>query len=67
MRIRSTVTDRIYEQEEMVFIVNVKQIAYYLKCHCTIFDLIESDGKLVGVFSKRESRPYYEKWQELMQ
>lgn len=62
MRIRSLITDRIYEQEEMVFITNPVQIAKYLKCKCTLYDLLEYDDKLIGVFSRQETQPYYEKW-----
>lgn len=62
MRIRSTITDRIYEQEEMIYIVNPVQIAKYIKHHCTLYDLLADNDKLIGVFSKRETQPLYEKW-----
>ena len=50
MRIRSVVTDRYYEQEEMVFITNTAQIAKYLKHGAVLYDLIEVDGKLIGAY-----------------
>ena len=62
VRIRSTVTDRLYEQESMVYISNPVQIAKYLAHHCTLYDLLADDEKLVGVFSKKETRDVYEKW-----
>lgn len=62
MRIRSQVTDRIYEQEEMIFITNPVQIAKYLKNNCTLYDLLECDDRLVGVFSRKETQALYEKW-----
>lgn len=63
MRTRSIVTNRIYEQEGMVYIMNPLQIAKYLKYGCTLYDLFESNDKLVGVFSRKETQPLYEKWQ----
>lgn len=56
------VTDRIYEQEAMVYISNPTQIAKYMKHKCTLYDLLEIDDKLVGVFSKEETKPLYELW-----
>ena len=63
MRIRSIVTDRYYEQEEMVFITNTAQIAKYLKHGAVLYDLIEVDGKLTAAFSKKETKDLYTKWQ----
>lgn len=62
LRIRSAVTDRVYEQAAMVYISNPTQIAKYMKHKCTLYDLLEIDDKLVGVFSKEETRPLYELW-----
>lgn len=63
MKIRSVVTDRYYEQEEMVYITNTAQIAKYLKHGAVLYDLIEVDGKLTGAFSKKETKDLYAKWQ----
>ena len=63
MRIRSVVTDRYYEQEEMVFITNTAQIAKYLKHGAVLYDLIEVDGKLTAALSKKETKDLYTKWQ----
>lgn len=62
MRTRSTVTDRIYEPDEMVFLVNPVQIARYLKHKATVYDMVESGGKLVVAFSKKETQLLYEQW-----
>ena len=63
VRIKSIVTDRYYEQEEMVFITNPTQIAKYLKSGAVMYDLLESNGSLVAAFSKKETKELYAKWQ----
>lgn len=62
MRIKSMVTDRWYEQEGMVFITNTVQIAKYLKHGAVLYDLLENDDCLIGVFSKKETKELYSKW-----
>ena len=64
MRTRSAVTDRIYEPDEMVYLVNPVQIARYIKQKATVYDVLESGGRLVVAFSKRETQPLYEQWQK---
>ena len=63
MKIRSIVTNRIYEQEDMVYITNVRQIAKYLKHRATLYDLIEEGDRVVAAFSRKETQKLYEKWQ----
>ena len=63
MRVRSTVTDRTYQSDDMVYLANPTQIAKYMKHGAVLYDLIESDGRLIGVFSRRETRRLYERWQ----
>lgn len=60
--VRSTVTNLYYEPSKMVRIVNTKQAMLYLKNHCTLYDLYESGGTLVFLFSKKETTELYEKW-----
>ena len=63
MRIKSVTTGRVYEQEDMVYLVNPVQIAKYIKYGITLYDLDESNGRLIGVFSRRETKEVYNKWQ----
>lgn len=63
VRTHSKVTDRVYITDDMVYLVNPVQIAKYLKHGATLYDLLENDGKLVAVFSRRETRKLYEQWQ----
>ena len=60
--VRSTVTNLYYDPREMVKIVNTKQAMLYLKNHCTLYDLWESKGTLVFLFSRSETTALYEKW-----
>ncbi len=46
----------------MIYIVNPVQIAKYIKYHCTLYDLLADNDKLIGVFSKKETQLLYEKW-----
>ena len=62
MRIKSMVTDRYYEQERMVFISNVAQIAKYMKHGAVLYDLLTDNECLIGVFSKIETKELYAKW-----
>ncbi|MBO5970918.1 MAG: hypothetical protein J6S14_20775 [Clostridia bacterium] len=64
MRTHSKVTDRVYSSDSMVYLVNPVQIAKYLEHGATIYDLLENDGQLIGVFSKKETRILYEKWKK---
>lgn len=63
VRTHSKVTDRTYVTDDMVYLTNPVQIAKYLKHGATLYDLLENDGKLVGVFSRRETKKLYEQWQ----
>lgn len=64
VRIRSNVTDRIYEPDLMVYVVNPVQTAKYLKHGAVLYDLLESGGNLVAVFSKKETGELYRLWQK---
>ncbi len=55
-------TDERYDTSRVVRIVNVKQIAYYLKYIKPVDIYTGYDNRLVAVFDKEETRPYYDKW-----
>lgn len=63
MRIHSKVTDRVYQSDEMVYLVNPVQIAKYMNQGATLYDLLSIDDKLVGAFSRKETRMLYKRWQ----
>lgn len=63
MKIQSLVTGRFYEQERMCYILNPKQAALYIKNHCILYDVvIGRDDKIVFVFDKGQTAPYYKAW-----
>lgn len=62
MRTHSEVSGRTYESDEMIYITNMKQTAKYLKHHATLYDVLECGGKVVHVFSKKETKELYELW-----
>lgn len=64
MRVRSRVTDRIYDPMEMIYLVNPRQIAMYLKHGATLYDLFESEGKLTAAFSRKETGGLYDLWKK---
>lgn len=64
MRIRSAITDRVYNPDSMVYLENPIQIAKYIKHGATLYDLLENNDVLVGVFSKKETSYLYKLWQE---
>lgn len=63
MRTYSKVTGRTYNTDDMVYLANPVQIAKYVKHGAILYDLLENDGKLVAVFSRRETKKLYEQWQ----
>ena len=64
LKVRSTITDRVYDPMEMVYLENPKQIARYIKHGATLYDLMESRDILIGVFSKRETLGLYDLWRK---
>lgn len=62
MKTRSEFSGNIYESDEMVYITNMKQSAKYLKHHATLYDVLECAGKIVHVFSRKETKELYEAW-----
>ena len=60
--ITSEITHLMYVPEHMVRIVNTRQAMLYIKHQCTLYDLYESDGTLVFLFDRKESKPFFEKW-----
>lgn len=62
MKTRSEFSSVIYDSDEMIYITNMKQAAKYIKHHATLYDVIECGGKVVFVFSKKETKSLYEAW-----
>lgn len=62
MKLYSNVTQREYEPVEMIYILGIKQGALYIENGCTLYDLWWSKGKLVFVFNKKESKPFYDQF-----
>ena len=62
MRTRSGFSGAFYESDEMIYITNMKQAAKYIKHHATLYDVLECGGKVVFVFSRKETKKLYESW-----
>lgn len=58
----SKTTGRAYKGERMVYILNPVQTAKYLKHGMTLYDIFESNGSLVFVFDKDETKEIYDLW-----
>lgn len=59
----SDITGKQYNPAECVYIRNPVQAAKYLKYKLPLIDLVVSDDdKLVFIFNRDESRPWYELW-----
>lgn len=67
-RAESAVTGKIYQLGDAMRILNVKQAMFYMKNNVELYDMYPSQdfktGKdvLVFIFSKSQSKPYYEQW-----
>lgn len=67
----SDITGKNYPLSDAVRILNVKQAFYYIKSNVELYDLYPSNdfktGKevLVFIFSKEQSKPYYEEWMKM--
>jgi hypothetical protein len=63
MKEYSDITQRWYEPDECVFYKNGYQAAFMLSHpDVVLYDIFESDGKLVFVFSRNAHRKYINIW-----
>lgn len=63
MKEYSDITQRWYEPDECVFYKNGYQAAFMLSHpDVVLYDIFESDGKLVFVFSRSAHRKYIDIW-----
>lgn len=60
----SKIFQRQYCKKDTVKIINTKQAGLYIKHGIPLMDLFWSDGNLVFVFSKEESKNAYLLWCE---
>ena len=67
-RVESEVTGKFYPLADAMRILNVKQAMFYMKNNVELYDIYPSqdfktgNDVLVFIFSKSQSRPYYEQW-----
>lgn len=59
---KSNVTKLCYDAAKMVYILNPKQAALYLKNNAVLYDLFENRGSLVFVFDRNETTELYRAW-----
>lgn len=62
MQITSKVTGLCYSGEDMVYISNPLQTAKYMKHGATLYDVIQSQDKLIFIFSRSETRMLFDLW-----
>lgn len=63
MKIYSETTQRIYNDEEMVFFRNIKQSIFYISLGAIVYDVfVDGQGKLVFCFSKEDHNKYKGIW-----
>lgn len=69
-RVTSDITGKKYDVRDSCKIVNIRQQTLYLKHGVPLLDMyvgkdFQNGGDIiVMVFSKEESRPFYEKWMQ---
>ena len=64
--IKPSFTPRPYEQSEVVYIKDFMQMYLYWKNGLAPLDIYigQEDKKLTAVFSREESKPFYEKYRK---
>lgn len=68
MKVYSETTHMNYEPEDAVYYRNVVQAAWMLsKPDCVLFDVFESQGKIVFAFQKEFHKKYISEWAERKQ
>ena len=65
MKVHSNTTGKIYEAEEVTYYRNMVQSAFMLsKIDCELYDVFESNGKIVMAFPKWMHKKYIGEWAE---
>ena len=65
MKVFSSTTGKVYEAEEATYYRNMIQSAFMLsKIDCELWDVFESNGKIVMVFPKWMHEKYIREWAE---
>lgn len=62
MRVRSIVTGRVYDNEEVIWISNIAQVAFYYTNNAIIYDVNVQKNRLAMAFMKDETRELYQEW-----
>lgn len=62
--VKSRTTGVAYNPDEMIYIVNPKQSAFYISKEVKLYDVFESRGDLLCAFNKLESYSTYKEWCE---
>lgn len=60
----SETTHLKYLPEHCVKILNPQQAAFYLRYGVTLWDMFEDSGKIVFLFDRKESFPWYQRWNQ---
>lgn len=60
--IKSRTTGKQYNPDEMIYIVNPKQSAFYISKELVLYDVFESRGDLLCAFNKIDSYQIYREW-----
>ena len=65
MKVFSNTTGKVYEAEEATYYRNMIQSAFMLsKIDCELWDVFESNGKIVMVFPTALHKKYIGEWAE---
>ena len=65
MKVFSNTTGKVYEAEEATYYRNMIQSAFMLsKIDCELWDVFESNGKIVMVFPTTLHKKYIGEWAE---
>ena len=65
MKVFSSTTGKVYEAEEATYYRNMIQSAFMLsKVDCELWDVFESNGKIVMVFPTTLHKKYIGEWAE---
>lgn len=62
MKVRSIVTGRVYDNEEVVWISNIAQAAFYYSNDAIIYDINVQKDRLAIAFMRVETKPLYKRW-----
>lgn len=62
MQHKSTLTGKVYEPSQCVYIYNMVQVARYMKHGVQPVDMFVSNDELCAVFTKNETYELYKAW-----